>query len=100
MRRSLSLLSRQVAWRRLLSNVPESTVYGGPRPQESSAARRVTVTTLRGKHRRGEPITVVTAYDYPSAVTTVMGSPRRCFPRRVVTVTRRAAEDSCGRGPP
>lgn len=48
--------------------MPESTVYGGPRPQESSAARRVTVTTLRGKHRRGEPITVVTAYDYPSAV--------------------------------
>ncbi|OEL33186.1 3-methyl-2-oxobutanoate hydroxymethyltransferase 1, mitochondrial [Dichanthelium oligosanthes] len=62
-----SLLVRQLA-RRLLSNVPESTVYGGPRPQESSAARRVTVTSLRGKHRRGEPITVVTAYDYPSAV--------------------------------
>uniref|UniRef100_A0A453EH65 3-methyl-2-oxobutanoate hydroxymethyltransferase n=5 Tax=Triticinae TaxID=1648030 RepID=A0A453EH65_AEGTS len=54
--------------RRMLSNVPESTVYGGPRPQEAAAARRVTVTTLRGKHRRGEPITVVTAYDYPSAV--------------------------------
>ncbi|AQK91100.1 3-methyl-2-oxobutanoate hydroxymethyltransferase 1, mitochondrial [Zea mays] len=69
MRRSLPLLlARQVARRRRLSNVPESTVYGGPRPQESSAARRVTVTTLRGKHRRGEPITVVTAYDYPSAV--------------------------------
>ncbi|CAD6233561.1 unnamed protein product [Miscanthus lutarioriparius] len=46
MRRSLSLLARQ----------------------ESAAARRVTVTTLRGKHRRGEPITDVTAYDYPSAV--------------------------------
>ncbi|GJN38173.1 hypothetical protein PR202_gb27190 [Eleusine coracana subsp. coracana] len=60
-----SPLFRQLA-RRLLSNVPESTVYGGPRPQE--AARRVTVNTLRGKHRRGEPITVVTAYDYPSAV--------------------------------
>ncbi|RLN22824.1 3-methyl-2-oxobutanoate hydroxymethyltransferase 1, mitochondrial [Panicum miliaceum] len=61
------LLVRQLA-RRLLSNLPESTVYGGPHPQESSAARRVTVTTLRGKHRRGELITVVTAYDYPSAV--------------------------------
>jgi hypothetical protein len=60
-----SPLFRQLA-RRLLSNVPESTVYGGPRPQEP--ARRVTLTTLRGKHRRGEPITVVTAYDYPSAV--------------------------------
>ena len=54
--------------RRMLSNVPESTVYGGPRPQEVAGAKRVTVTTLRGKHRRGEPITVVTAYDYPSAV--------------------------------
>lgn len=49
-----------------MSNVPESTVYGGPKPQ--LAAHRVTLTHLRQKHRRGEPITVVTAYDYPSAV--------------------------------
>ncbi|CAD6233562.1 unnamed protein product [Miscanthus lutarioriparius] len=41
---------------------------GGPRPQESAAARRMTVTTLRGKHHRGEPISMVTAYDYSSAV--------------------------------
>jgi 3-methyl-2-oxobutanoate hydroxymethyltransferase len=69
MRRTL-LLAWQVAHRRLLSNVPESTIYGGPSPQESAAARRmtVTVTTLRGKHRRGEPISMVTAYDYSSAV--------------------------------
>ncbi|XP_074568205.1 3-methyl-2-oxobutanoate hydroxymethyltransferase 1, mitochondrial-like [Curcuma longa] len=52
--------------RRLMSNVPESTVYGGPKPQ--SPAQRVTLTHLRQKHRRGQPITVVTAYDYPSAV--------------------------------
>ncbi|KAL0904057.1 hypothetical protein M5K25_026129 [Dendrobium thyrsiflorum] len=52
--------------RRLLSNMPESTVYGGPKPQ--TEGRRVTLNQLRLKHRRGEPITVVTAYDYPSAV--------------------------------
>jgi 3-methyl-2-oxobutanoate hydroxymethyltransferase len=67
MRRTL-LLAWQVAHQRLLSNVPESTIYGGPRPQESSAARRMTVTTLCGKHRRGEPISMVTAYDYSSAI--------------------------------
>lgn len=51
---------------RCMSNVPENTVYGGPKPQ--SPAQRVTLTNLRQKHRRGEPVTVVTAYDYPSAV--------------------------------
>ncbi|XP_072978845.1 3-methyl-2-oxobutanoate hydroxymethyltransferase 1, mitochondrial-like [Typha angustifolia] len=51
---------------RLMSNVPENTVYGGPKPQ--IATRRVTLTHLRQKHLRGEPITMVTAYDYPSAV--------------------------------
>ncbi|XP_030473364.1 3-methyl-2-oxobutanoate hydroxymethyltransferase 1, mitochondrial-like [Syzygium oleosum] len=51
---------------RCMSNVPENAVYGGPKPQ--SPAKRVTLTHLRQKHRRGEPITVVTAYDYPSAV--------------------------------
>ncbi|KAF8038772.1 hypothetical protein BT93_B1351 [Corymbia citriodora subsp. variegata] len=51
---------------RCMSNVPENAVYGGPAPQ--SPAQRVTLTSLRQKHRRGEPITVVTAYDYPSAV--------------------------------
>lgn len=53
--------------RRLLSNIPENTVYGGPKPQ-SPADARVTLTSLRKKHVRGEPITMVTAYDYPSAV--------------------------------
>jgi len=49
-----------------MSNLPENTVYGGPKPQNPN--QRVTLTHLRQKHRRGEPITVVTAYDYPSAV--------------------------------
>ncbi|KAK8913847.1 hypothetical protein KSP39_PZI024325 [Platanthera zijinensis] len=52
--------------RRLLSNMPESTVYGGPKPQASE--QRVTINQLRQKYRRGDPITMVTAYDYPSAV--------------------------------
>ncbi|CAA7402712.1 unnamed protein product [Spirodela intermedia] len=51
---------------RLLSNIPEDTVYGGPKPQ--TVSQRTTLTNLRQKYRRGEPITVVTAYDYPSAV--------------------------------
>lgn len=54
------------AARRLLSNIPESTVYGGPKTQ--APGPRVTLNHLRQKHRRGDPITMVTAYDYPSAV--------------------------------
>ncbi|KAI3444488.1 hypothetical protein Pfo_001153 [Paulownia fortunei] len=51
---------------RCMSNVPENSVYGGPKPQNHS--QRVTLTHLRQKHKKGEPITMVTAYDYPSAV--------------------------------
>ncbi|KAK6920064.1 Ketopantoate hydroxymethyltransferase [Dillenia turbinata] len=51
---------------RSMSNIPENTVYGGPKPQNPN--QRVTLANLRQKHKRGEPITVVTAYDYPSAV--------------------------------
>lgn len=51
---------------RCMSNVPENSVYGGPKPQNPN--QRVTLTHLRQKHRKGEPITMVTAYDYPSAV--------------------------------
>ncbi|KAL8495098.1 hypothetical protein ACS0TY_019312 [Phlomoides rotata] len=51
---------------RCMSNVPENTVYGGPKPQNPN--QRVTLTNLRQKHKKGEPITMVTAYDYPSAV--------------------------------
>ena len=32
-----------------------------------ASSKPVTVTTLRGKHRRGERLTMLTAYDYPSA---------------------------------
>ncbi|KAF4392945.1 hypothetical protein G4B88_011940 [Cannabis sativa] len=53
-------------FKRFMSNVPENTVYGGPAAQTSND--RVTLTHLRQKHKKGEPITVVTAYDYPSAV--------------------------------
>ncbi|TYI13193.1 hypothetical protein ES332_A08G041600v1 [Gossypium tomentosum] len=51
---------------RHLSNVPENTVYGGPKPQTPN--QRVTLNQLRQKYNKGEPITMVTAYDYPSAV--------------------------------
>ncbi|KAK4266909.1 hypothetical protein QN277_023768 [Acacia crassicarpa] len=51
---------------RCFSNVPENTVYSGPTSQ--SSIKRVTLTYLKQKHRKGEPITMVTAYDYPSAV--------------------------------
>lgn len=61
-RRIPSLLSKI----RCMSNIPENSVYGGPKPQNPN--QRVTLTHLRQKHKKGEPITVVTAYDYPSAV--------------------------------
>ncbi|GMJ01392.1 ketopantoate hydroxymethyltransferase 1 [Hibiscus trionum] len=51
---------------RRLSNVPENTVYGGPKPQTPN--QRMTLNQLKQKYKKGEPITVVTAYDYPSAV--------------------------------
>lgn len=57
---------RTITASRFMSNVPENTVYGGPKPQNPN--QRVTLTQLRQKHRKGEPITVVTGYDYPSAV--------------------------------
>ncbi|KAL6874692.1 hypothetical protein ACP4OV_013357 [Aristida adscensionis] len=68
-------LRQPVSWR-LMSSAPETAavVYGGgrarPRQQEAAAAPRpvTTLATLHGKHRRGEPITMVTAYDYSSAV--------------------------------
>ncbi|KAL4340018.1 hypothetical protein GQ457_08G022660 [Hibiscus cannabinus] len=49
-----------------MSHVPENTVYSGPTPQTTD--QRVTLNQLKQKYRKGEPITVVTAYDYPSAV--------------------------------
>ncbi|XP_019187340.1 PREDICTED: 3-methyl-2-oxobutanoate hydroxymethyltransferase 1, mitochondrial-like [Ipomoea nil] len=63
-RKSLGSHSRSGV--RCMSNLPENAVYGGPKPQDPN--RRTTLATLRQKHRKGEPITMVTAYDYPSAV--------------------------------
>lgn len=51
---------------RMLSNLPEATVYTGPQPQD--ATKRVTLRTIRQKYAKGEPLSMVTAYDYPSAV--------------------------------
>lgn len=51
---------------RCLSNVPENTVYSGPTAQNPN--KRVTLRHLREKHRSSQPITMVTAYDYPAAV--------------------------------
>uniref|UniRef100_A0A0E0JFU2 3-methyl-2-oxobutanoate hydroxymethyltransferase n=1 Tax=Oryza punctata TaxID=4537 RepID=A0A0E0JFU2_ORYPU len=61
---------RHVARRVMSNGAPaEPAIYGGGAQQAPSAvARRVTLATLRGKHRRGEPISMVTAYDYPSGV--------------------------------
>ena len=54
---------------RCMSNVPENIVYSGPTPHNSIPQnKRVTMTLLRQKHKKAEPITMVTAYDYPSAV--------------------------------
>lgn len=50
---------------RSISHKPENTVYGGP---TAPSPKRVTLRTLRNKYLKGTPISVVTAYDYPSAV--------------------------------
>jgi 3-methyl-2-oxobutanoate hydroxymethyltransferase len=63
---------RLVARRAMSNGAAEPAIYGGgggaQQAASSAAARRVTLATLRGKHRRGEPISMVTAYDYPSGV--------------------------------
>ena len=51
---------------RRFSNLPDSTVYGGPSPQ--SPSKRVTLRHLSAKFASKQRITMVTAYDYPSAV--------------------------------
>ncbi|XP_027150527.1 3-methyl-2-oxobutanoate hydroxymethyltransferase 1, mitochondrial-like isoform X1 [Coffea eugenioides] len=71
-RKSLGFITKRESFSKILlgtgclSNVPENTVYGGPKPQDPN--QRVTLTNLRQKHKKWEPITMVTAYDYPSAV--------------------------------
>jgi hypothetical protein len=51
--------------RRGFSVQPEHVVYSGPK---SPSPKRVTLKTLRTKYAKGEPISMLTAYDYPSAV--------------------------------
>lgn len=69
--RPLALAPRPHVHRRLerfgpcRSNQPADTVYSGPAVPPPS---RVTLRTLMRKYARGEPISMVTAYDYPSAV--------------------------------
>ncbi|KAG0585026.1 hypothetical protein KC19_3G252000 [Ceratodon purpureus] len=60
-----SKLSRCVETRSM-SNLPESTVYGGPKSK--SPWKRVTLRHLEAKYLTNQPITMVTAYDYPSGV--------------------------------
>ena len=44
---------------------PEDTVYSGP---QAAVPRRVTLKTIRQMYARNEALSMVTAYDYPSAV--------------------------------
>jgi len=57
------------------STRPEASVYGGP----ASPVKPVTLRTLRGKYEKGVPITMVTAYDYPSGVHVRSVRPRPFF---------------------
>ena len=50
---------------RCFSIQPENTVYGGP---TAPSPKRVTLRTVQSKYKKQEPISMVTAYDYPSAV--------------------------------
>lgn len=50
---------------RTASTLPPTTVYQGPSPP---SPKRVTLRTLRSKYDSGIPISMATAYDYPSAV--------------------------------
>ena len=56
------------------SNQPEERVYSGPQASSTTdtttslKARNTTLRTLQQKYHQGIPLTMVTAYDYPSAV--------------------------------
>eukprot|EP00271_Cylindrocystis_brebissonii_P019948 TRINITY_DN6375_c0_g2_i1.p1 TRINITY_DN6375_c0_g2~~TRINITY_DN6375_c0_g2_i1.p1 ORF type:complete len:424 (-),score=79.17 TRINITY_DN6375_c0_g2_i1:831-2102(-) len=52
-------------WHRM-STLPEATVYSGPTPQ--IAGKRITLRQIAMKYAAKEPLSMVTAYDYPSAV--------------------------------
>lgn len=50
--------------RSLASAHPEISVYAGPQPPQKA----VTLRTIRSKYEKKLPISMATAYDYPSAV--------------------------------
>ncbi|MFY9264488.1 MAG: 3-methyl-2-oxobutanoate hydroxymethyltransferase [Solirubrobacterales bacterium] len=50
-----------------MSSRPADKHHGHAHADDDSARRPVTITTLREKKTLGEPITMITAYDYPSA---------------------------------
>lgn len=58
----LPFLNQQV--RSFASAHPEIAVYAGPQPPQKA----VTLRTLRSKYDKKIPISMATAYDYPSAV--------------------------------
>ena len=68
-----SAVENSLKWRSF-SNLPENTVYSGP---TASAGKRVTLRTLRQKYEKKEPLSMVTAYDYPSAVHVGGASPSK-----------------------
>jgi 3-methyl-2-oxobutanoate hydroxymethyltransferase len=48
-----------------MSTKPSATVYSGP---STADRKRVTLRTIRGKYLKGSKISMLTAYDYPSAL--------------------------------
>lgn len=82
MRSAVALMSSGMATRRARSSLPvaaralSSGTGGGssskPKPTITAAPapphKNITLHSLAAKTNRGEPITMVTAYDYPSAV--------------------------------
>jgi len=61
--RHSSSSSSAAAWDKL----PEGSVYGTGSSPKSHAVKRVTTRSLSRKHAEGGKITVITAYDFPSA---------------------------------
>ncbi|GLI58998.1 hypothetical protein VaNZ11_000821 [Volvox africanus] len=59
-----AMLAAPQCWRQM-SVQPEAAVYSGPSPRSPA---RVTLRIIRKKYESGEPLSMVTAYDYPSAV--------------------------------
>lgn len=57
-------LGKKTCQRRFATK-PEATVYGGP---QAPSPKRVTLRALQQKYRKGGKLTMMTAYDYPTAV--------------------------------